>query len=133
MSVRTSLVFEQLLNIDRLASTSASEPVDPQSNSPHPTFVLTVKTTDPIWFYCQQGANTNASHCGKGMVGAVNTDQSKFDQFKQKALAIGASLSGNSTSAPTIHQVSVSNAGGNLTYTPPVTVSRDSISFDAAF
>ena len=58
------------------------------------------------------------------MVGAINpTEDKTFDEFQQKALAIGAALSANATSAPTVHQVSVSNANGNLTYTPEVTVS----------
>lgn len=81
----------------------------------------------PIWFYCQQGANTNASHCGKGMVGAINpTADNTFDEFRQKALAVGAAL-GATNSTPTVHQVFVSNSGGDLVYSPPVTVSNDMI------
>ncbi len=78
----------------------------------------------PIWFYCQQGANTNASHCGKGMVGAINPTADKtFDEFRQKALAVGASLSGNSSTAPVYHEVQVGGQGGALVYVPSVVVS----------
>ncbi|KAI0089411.1 Cupredoxin [Irpex rosettiformis] len=104
--------------------TSGFRPVAANLTTDFPVFTIPVLDSKPIWFHCEQGAGTNASHCGKGMVGAINTDESKFDQFKQKALAIGASLSGNSTSSPTVHQVSVSNANGNLTYTPPVTYAK---------
>ncbi|KAI0277925.1 hypothetical protein BGY98DRAFT_917609 [Russula aff. rugulosa BPL654] len=37
-----------------------------------PTREFIVEDTNPVWIHCQQGANTAASHCGKGMVFAVN-------------------------------------------------------------
>ena len=49
-----------------------------------------------MWFHCRQAANTAASHCGKGMVFAVNpgTDDSNdsFGAFKTKALDKGKQL-----------------------------------------
>ena len=59
------------------------------------------------------------------MVGAINPTVDKtFEEFKKKALAVGAALGANNSTPPTIHQVSVSNSNGDLTYTPPVTVSN---------
>ncbi|KJA29262.1 hypothetical protein HYPSUDRAFT_32662 [Hypholoma sublateritium FD-334 SS-4] len=74
-----------------------------------PTFTVTVKDTKPIWVYCAQGAGTAASHCGAGMVFAINCGQdgspNSFTNFKASALAVGASLSAaaaaaSSTAAP---------------------------------
>jgi len=51
---------------------------------------------DPIWIHCRQAANTPASHCGQGMVFAVNPgpdgSHNSFAAFKAKALAIGKQL-----------------------------------------
>ena len=50
----------------------------------------------PVWIYCAQAANTPESHCGKGMVFAVNPGPDgsahSFDHFKKKALEIGKEL-----------------------------------------
>jgi plastocyanin len=73
-------------------------PVDPASNAP-PTFTITVNDTSPIWVYCRQTA-----HCGKGMVFAVNSDESPessrtFDNFVKLAKLInGTSSDSNSNS-----------------------------------
>ena len=49
-----------------------------------------------MWFFCAQAANTPASHCGKGMVFAINCGPdgaaNSFTNFKNSALAIGAQL-----------------------------------------
>ncbi|KAI0030921.1 hypothetical protein K488DRAFT_16753, partial [Vararia minispora EC-137] len=37
-----------------------------------PSFNITVQDANPIWVYCRQGEFTPRSHCGKGMVFAVN-------------------------------------------------------------
>jgi len=37
-----------------------------------PTFTITVNDSKPIWIHCEQAAGTNASHCGNGMVAAIN-------------------------------------------------------------
>jgi hypothetical protein len=53
--------------------------------------------TTPIWVYCGQAGNTPASHCGAGMVFAVNCGQdgspNSFTNFKKSAMSVGASLS----------------------------------------
>ena len=44
-----------------------------------------------MWFFCAQAANTPASHCGKGMVFAINAPQSgtTFNAFKASAISQG--------------------------------------------
>ncbi|KAH9984888.1 hypothetical protein BJV77DRAFT_952280, partial [Russula vinacea] len=68
-----------------------------------PTRQFTVNDTNPIWIHCEQAANTAASHCGKGMVFAVNPGAygsfNSFENFKAEALAIGDLLAAvNATS-----------------------------------
>jgi len=69
-----------------------------------PTYTLTVNDTQPIWVYCAQAARTPNSHCGKGMVFAVNCGAdgapNSFTNFKNSALAVGAALSSSAASAP---------------------------------
>jgi len=62
-----------------------------------PTFSYTVQATTPTWVYCKQAANTPASHCGAGMVFAINcptntSAPNSFSNFKASALAIGQQL-----------------------------------------
>jgi plastocyanin len=68
-----------------------------------PTYTITINDTQPVWVYCSQAANTPASHCGKGMVFAVNCgldgSPNSFTNFKKAALAIGASLSAAASSS----------------------------------
>lgn len=69
-----------------------------------PTFSYTVQATTPTWVYCKQAANTPASHCGAGMVFAINcpTNSSapnSFSNFKASALAIGQQLAAAAASA----------------------------------
>ncbi|KAJ7235878.1 Cupredoxin [Mycena haematopus] len=68
-----------------------------------PTFTVTVNDTNPIWVYCAQAANTAASHCGQGMVFAVNcpadNTANSLGNFTKAALAIGASLKAAAASA----------------------------------
>jgi len=68
-----------------------------------PTFSIVVNDTQPIWVFCDQAANTPASHCGAGMVFAVNCGQdgsaNSFTNFKAAAQAIGASLSASAAAA----------------------------------
>ncbi|KAI0342532.1 Cupredoxin [Trametopsis cervina] len=107
---------------------SGFQPVAANSTSPAPTFRVTVTDTKPLWFYCRQGAHTNVSHCGQGMVGAVNAPPTgnTFDAFKQKALDLGKQfgVGSTSTSAPPpgqTHVVQVSNSSAALQFFPPVT------------
>lgn len=61
-----------------------------------PTWSLTINDTAPIWAYCAQ-----ASHCGSGMVFAVNSDetsQRNFTAFQNLAKTLNGTTSSNSTS-----------------------------------
>lgn len=56
-----------------------------------------------IWVYCAQAKGTAASHCGKGMVFAVNCgadgSPNSFTNFKASALAEGAKLAAAASSS----------------------------------
>jgi plastocyanin len=87
-------------------------PVAANQTDNFPTHTITVQDTQPIWVYCKQ---TNpVSHCGMGMVFAVNcgTDGSpnSFTGFKQAALAFGAAQASASPS-PAV--------AGGYGYAPP--------------
>jgi len=65
-----------------------------------PTYTVTVNDTAPIWVYCKQ--KTPASHCGMGMVFAINSDETSgssktFADFSQLAIQQNGTSS-NSTS-----------------------------------
>ncbi|KAN0108992.1 putative plastocyanin-like domain protein [Russula decolorans] len=67
-----------------------------------PSWEFIVVGTDPVWIHCSQAANTAASHCGQGMVFAVNPgpegSNNSFSFFKAYALAVGGELAAvNST------------------------------------
>ncbi|GJE85996.1 cupredoxin domain-containing protein [Phanerochaete sordida] len=70
-----------------------------------PTYTITVNDTKPIWVFCDQAANTAASHCGAGMVFAVNCgadgSANSFTNFKASALAIGQQLKASASAAGT--------------------------------
>lgn len=80
-----------------------------------PTWTVTVKDTKPLWFFCEQAANTAASHCGKGMVFAVNCgpdgSANSFDSFKKSALAIGAQLVAEASAAAAASSTDGSSGG----------------------
>jgi len=68
-----------------------------------PTREFIVEDANPIWIHCRQDANTAASHCGHGMVFAVNPgpdgSNNSFAAFQAKALSIGKQLASNDTTA----------------------------------
>ncbi|KAF6766324.1 hypothetical protein DFP72DRAFT_866191 [Ephemerocybe angulata] len=70
-----------------------------------PTYTVSVNNTDPIWVYCAQAARTANSHCGKGMVFAINCGSddkpNSFTNFKKSALAVGAALATEAPAATT--------------------------------
>jgi plastocyanin len=76
---------------------SGFQPVPANQTDHLPTFTVTVNDTQPIWIYCAQAARTPNSHCGAGMVFAINCGAddapNSFGNFKKAALAVGASLS----------------------------------------
>ncbi|KAI0361781.1 hypothetical protein OH77DRAFT_1391476 [Trametes cingulata] len=78
-------------------------PVPANQTDNFPTWTVTVQDTKPLWFHCEQAANTAASHCGKGMVFAVNCgpdgSANSFTSFKQAALQIGAQLQASAAAA----------------------------------
>jgi len=81
-----------------------------------PTFTITVNDTKPIWVFCDQAANTAASHCGAGMVHAINCgpdgSANSFSGFKSAALAIGAQLKAQaSASAPPAPSLTTADYG----------------------
>jgi hypothetical protein len=54
----------------------------------HP-FDITLDGDRPRFFYCKQANKTPASHCGKGMVFAINVDAATFAQFQSNAAVDG--------------------------------------------
>ncbi|KAH9082097.1 hypothetical protein EDB83DRAFT_2336437 [Lactarius deliciosus] len=96
---------------------SGFNPVAVGTASNFPIFNVTVNDTNPIWVYCRQGENTPASHCGKGMVFAVNPGVNgtgnSFAAFQAAARAVGAALS-SSVGIPTVLPTV-----GTSTATPP--------------
>jgi len=81
-----------------------------------PTYTVSVPDTNPIWIYCAQAANTANSHCGAGMVFAINCgadgSPNSFTNFKASALAIGASLSASAAAASATPAAGGSYGGG---------------------
>jgi plastocyanin len=69
----------------------------PQNQTDHlPTFTVTVHDTNPIWMYCGQGGGTPNSHCGAGMVFAINCgldhEPNSYANFHKSALDYGATI-----------------------------------------
>ncbi|RPA79904.1 hypothetical protein BJ508DRAFT_210729 [Ascobolus immersus RN42] len=61
---------------------------------PAPTWQYTVTAKEPTWWYCKQ---RTGSHCGKGMVFAINpTAEKTFNTFKEVAIKIN----GTNTATP---------------------------------
>jgi len=67
-----------------------------------PTMTITVNDTTSLWFHCSQ--TSPASHCGKGMVFAVNpTADKSFEAFQATAnqtLSNSTSTTNSTTSSP---------------------------------
>lgn len=63
---------------------------------PAPTFVYTVVSNDPTWWYCKQKTGT---HCGKGMVFAINpTTEKTLKIFHDLAIQLNGTVT--TTTAP---------------------------------
>jgi len=99
--------------------TSGFQPVPANQTDHLPTYTVTVHDTEPIWIYCAQAARTPNSHCGKGMVFAINCGAddapNSFANFKNAALAHGAALASAGTPASTAPASSTTAAYGGLT------------------
>jgi hypothetical protein len=52
-------------------------------------FDITLESDKPRFFYCKQGNKTPNSHCGKGMVFAINVDGYTFAEFQRNAAVDG--------------------------------------------
>jgi plastocyanin len=77
-----------------------------------PTFNFTVTDTSPVWAYCAQ--KTPSSHCGAGMVFAINsveTSARNFAAFQKVAEAInGTALAAVGPSAPSTGSTSAARS-----------------------
>jgi len=107
--------------------------VVPTGSTDFPTFTYNVTGTSPVWVYCKQAANTAASHCGAGMVFAINCPSdgspNSFTNFKKSALAIGAQLSASASAAsptPTAAYGGVSSAPAGTPVPATATISLQS-------
>lgn len=63
-----------------------------------PTWSVTVNDTNPLWFYCKQHKPDGSSHCGAGMVFAVNPVQSSarnFSAFQTLAQTLNGTANGS--------------------------------------
>ncbi|KAF8078487.1 hypothetical protein FPV67DRAFT_1465429 [Lyophyllum atratum] len=104
-------------------------PVPANQTDNLPTYTITVNDTQPVWVYCRQASKTPASHCGQGMVFAVNCGldgaPNSFTNFKQSALAVGASLSAAAASptgaAPAAQWTTAAYGGYTIPAAPEVT------------
>lgn len=88
-----------------------------------PTFTVNVTDTQPIWVFCKQASNTPNSHCGAGMVHAINCgadgSPNSFTNFKNAALAIGTQLKANAQNPSSTWTADY----GSATIPPPPTPS----------
>jgi len=89
-----------------------------------PTYTVLVNDTQPIWVFCGQASNTPNSHCGAGMVHAINCGldgaPNSFTNFKNAALAIGAQLQAGAQNPPSGTTTTTWTADyGTATIPPP--------------
>jgi len=92
-----------------------------------PTFTVLVNDTQPIWMFCAQAGGTPNSHCGAGMVQAINCgadgSPNSFTNFKNAALAIGAQLQSGGSSSQSPPSTTWTADYGTTTIPPPPTPS----------
>jgi len=69
---------------------------NPMDISDFKPFDFTFDSDRPRFFYCKQASSTPNSHCGKGMVFAVNVDEERFAQFQAAAEATLPKIRGRS-------------------------------------
>jgi hypothetical protein len=88
---------------DTVGFDSGFQFVDPTATSPLPPFSITINDTAPVWVYCRSDewfpyldldshlcTYRQTGHCGKGMVFAVNSDDSSDRGFAAFAARAGA-------------------------------------------
>ena len=81
-----------------------------------PTWNVTVNDTNPLWFYCKQHNPDGSSHCGHGMVFAVNPVQSSprnFSAFQQLAQTLNGTNTTTTTSSSGSSAPSATTTGTN--------------------
>jgi len=91
-------------------------PVAADQMDDFPTYNYTVTDDKPVWLYCRQ-----ATHCGKGMVFAINCPSNgtnSFDAFKQAALAFGVKESAQAAASSSWAATATSEVYGGQTYAP---------------
>ncbi|KAF5356308.1 hypothetical protein D9756_003880 [Leucocoprinus leucothites] len=97
-------------------------PVAANQTDNFPTHTITVQDSQPIWVYCRQ--KQPLSHCGAGMVFAVNCGldgaPNSFTNFKQAALAVGAAQA-SATPAATPDPYTTAPATPDASVTAPTT------------
>ncbi|KAI9785705.1 MAG: hypothetical protein M1839_008722 [Geoglossum umbratile] len=89
---------------------------------PPPTFSVDVKSLEPMWFYCKQRTGT---HCGKGMVFAINPTQDKsFETFKSMAIQQNgtASVTTGATASATSTAVTLVAAPPGAATSAPIAI-----------
>jgi len=97
---------------------------------PAPTFQYTIQATTPTWWYCKQKVGT---HCGKGMVFAINpTAEKTFQEFQSMAIAQNGTATATSaayayTAPPTQSTVTL-DAGSGYTTTAAVSAAATWVS-----
>jgi len=96
-----------------------------------PTFTVTVNDTQPIWVFCNQARDTPNSHCGSGMVHAINCGAdgapNSFTNFKQSALDIGTKLKAGAQNPATTTWTTTYSSYPNSPAPTPVSASGNTI------
>lgn len=108
---------------------SGFTPVAPDVSSSFPTWNLTINDTAPIWAYCRQ--IVPASHCGLGMVFAINAVESSsrnFQAFQNVAKAINGSAAADAVPSPSSGVSTTTGANGAA----PVRLSTATVTIAAA-
>jgi len=88
------------VNGQQIGFDSGFQPVADGSTT-FPVWNLTINDTAPIWGYCRQ--SQPVSHCGQGMVFAINSDESgqrNFDAFVRVAKQLNGTSAGVAAPSP---------------------------------
>jgi plastocyanin len=115
---------------------SGFQPVPANQTDNFPTFTIAINDTQPVWVYCGQAAGTPASHCGQGMVFAVNCgadgSSNSFTNFQNAALAIGASLSSAAATGASTALTTAAYGGYTIPPAPTGTVVTQAVTLGSS-
>jgi plastocyanin len=96
-----------------------------------PTFTVNVNDTEPIWMFCGQARDTPNSHCGSGMIHAINCGAdgapNSFANFKNAALAIGAKLKADAQNPPPSSTWTADYGGATIPPPPSPSLMTDTV------